>query len=447
MAGLSDDKIAVLRQLVLNAPDPVIRGLQSVLAEDVAPVGALASVRAMVEREAADRLVRNVALAPVEPLFGAPAGEGRLTFPRHALGLVWRGLKAERPDLVRKAAARVEGGDPRRAAPGAFDDLCGQAAQGVRAAIQPDFAAAAAVCEAARPDGAEALAACLDLAPIVRPALADLGRWVLRMTQERTAAVRLAYRDAVAVADDAGPRFFEMLAGHLEQPWLILRLISAVMDKPTERYLSSSELASFGERVLADIDRRIGQVRSFDPAGGIDAGRRAAAAVHAASEAISEFETSIQLQTGGPWSPRVAKLRKALASVVEARLKETEDHLGAALPTHALRFGARLVKKTPRLTDDPGALAVGRTQGLLAFADEVRGSASSGGFGSTRAKVLESLDKRLDLYIEDLLDLLRAGDCEDPDRARRFLEVAAGFMAFCRDERAAQIVRRRAAAA
>lgn len=448
MAGLSDDKIAVLRQLMIAAPDPVIYGLESMLAEDVAPIGPLASIRLMVEAESADRALRNAVLAPVLRLFAGPAPEGRLSFPRWALMLVWKGLKAEHPELVRAAANGLCLWNPDYGpAPESFDALCAQAAEGLREGVQPDFEAAARACDQLSDDGAAQLAGCLDLAPIVRPALVRLSEWVQRMTSERTAAVRVAYRDAVAVHDDAGPRFFEMLTGHLSEPWLILRVISAVMDRPTERYLASSELASFGERVLADIDAQIAMVRAFDPAGGIVAGRRAGAAVQSVCDQIAEFEESVQLSQGGPWHQRISKQRKAVALSVEIRLKETDERLAAALPLQSVRFGARLVKGAPRLTGEPDPPAVEGALAVLAFADEVRAAAANGGFGAVRNRVLETAEKRLELYVEDVLDRLRGGETEDPERARRYLEIAADFMGYCRDEKAAQIVRRRAAAA
>ncbi len=447
MQGLSDDKIAVLRQLVLTAPDPVIAGLEEMLAEEPASAGPLSSVRAMVEVEAADRLARNAVLAPVAQMFCGPSADGRLSFPRRALPLVWRGLKAENPELTRQAARSIAAWDPEGGAPEAFDRLCDLAAQGLRTALQPDFAAASALCEAQDPDGAGALADCLDLAAIVRPALAHLSDWVGRTTQERSTAMRLAYRDAVAVADDAGPRFFEMLAGRLPRPWMVLRIISAVMDRPTERYLAASELAGFGERTLAAIDARIAQVRNFDPTEGPFAGRRMGEAVQEVAEAVAEFEESIHLGVGGPWATRLAKQRKAMAMAVEIRLKEIDEHVAAALPIQNVRIGARLVRGVPRLSAEPDPAAATRALALLAFADEVRGAASGGGFGSTRTRVLDNLDKRLDAYVEEVLDRLRTGEAEDPDVARRHLDTAAGFVAFSRDERAAQIVRRRAAAA
>ena len=68
-----------------------------------------------------------------------------------------------------------------------------------------------------------------------------------------------------------------------------------------------------------------------------------------------------------------------------------------------------------------------------------------------RTRVLESIFSNMDQYVEDLLEQLRSD--EEPGtqiqhhRARAYLEVVAGFNALARDEKAAQIVRRRAAAA
>ena len=96
-------------------------------------------------------------------------------------------------------------------------------------------------------------------------------------------------------------------------------------------------------------------------------------------------------------------------------------------------------------------MLVARAQTLLVFCHEVRNSAPMGGFGSTRAKVLETINERMDQYVEDLLDHLRTelepGEEDTHDRARAYLEVVADFSALSKDEKAAQIVRRRAAAA
>ena len=59
-----------------------------------------------------------------------------------------------------------------------------------------------------------------------------------------------------------------MLAAQLPQWWMVLRIISAVMEKPNERYLAESELGAFAERVMSDIDDALRQVSQLDVDGG-----------------------------------------------------------------------------------------------------------------------------------------------------------------------------------
>src|SRR4051812_45474563 len=254
MVALSNRKIAIVRTLVESAPDKIVGGLQRALAQSGGDT-VLASVRALVEAEASDRMLRNAVFQPVTPLF---AGDGSdkhsLVFPARALAMVWRGLKTHAPQemataakasasLAAAIAAEQRPPDPSKS----YDALTQLAAQALRAGEPRDFGAAAELCDQARPGGAETLAACLDIAHVVRRALPRLAEWVAHPGEDTGAAARLAYKDAVAVTEDAGPRFFEMLACQVTPPWMVLRIISAVMDKPTERYLADSELGGFPE--------------------------------------------------------------------------------------------------------------------------------------------------------------------------------------------------------
>jgi hypothetical protein len=238
-----------------------------------------------------------------------------------------------------------------------------------------------------------------------------------------------------------------MLAAHLTEPWLILRVISGVMDRPTDTYLAGSELGSFGERVLADIDRRLVEISAFKAVAGRQSAHTAAAAVHVATVEITEVDQSIHLTADGVWGKRIAKQKAQLANTIEGHLKTTDAAVGQALPLQTVRMGPRSAKGVPRLNHDPDATAVEKAATLLIFMSEVRPSANAGGFASARAKALEVLENRLDTYVEDVLEEIRAEDGVDPDRARAFLEIAAELCGLARDEKAAQIVRRRAAAA
>jgi hypothetical protein len=434
MGELSPAKAGLLRMLIDNAPDGVLRKLEHALSDDAVRDGPLGSVWLLVDRETKDRKVRNLALAPIIGLFSGPLAQ----FPASHLGLLWSHLKTAWPGPVAHAQLSASAYNPEDVDPGAFDALCLLAARDLQAEDRP--ASLTGI-------DAQRLLPALALAPIVRRCLPHLGDWLARMDPERRAAARLAYRDSVGVAPDAGPLFFQMLASRLGEPGQILRVISAIMDRPSERYLADSDLASFGVMLMDAVDDHLSKVRSFDTSGGAVAGRAAGRAVHKASIAIAELEEAVQMRPDGEWGKRLAGQKRGLALSVEGRLKEIESAVGQALPVQALRYGAGLIKATPKLSADPDLKAVGHAMSLLAFAEEVRSSADTGGFGATRSRIMEAVDKHIDPYVEDALEHLRSGDVENPDRIRAFLTVAAEILTLSKDDKAAQIVRRRLAAA
>lgn len=445
MAALSEQKIQIVRALVEQAPDPVVGRLQAALAQ-AGGDEALASVRLLVDLEADDRRLRNAVLAPLAPLCVGDGRAGdRVQFPRAVLGLIWRGLKRESPQQIQEArrilrdlAGGEESGE-------VFDELARFAAGAVRAAGVREFTAAAEAADAARENGADLLATCLDLAPVVRLACRRLPEWITRMAEEETAQARVAFKDAVAVRTDAGPLFFEMIAGQLAHPYQVLRIISAIMDGPDEHYFAASESAGFALRLMDTVDDDLGKVAAVDVDGGPEAGRAAARAVERITERITELAGAIELDREGGWGRRVAGQKAALATAVEARFKDLERAVAAALPTRQERVARRL-KATPKTSQPPDAQAVGRALTLLTFVAEIRGSANQGGFASSRGKLMERLAESLNTYVEDLLDRLRHGEADNEEAARAYLGAAADFAGLIHDPKAAEVIRRRACA-
>ncbi|MDB5455282.1 MAG: hypothetical protein JWP92_867 [Caulobacter sp.] len=439
MATIAANKLRIIRTLVDAAPDGVLRNLELALASAGTLAGPMLAVRDLVEAETADRFIRNNVLAPLVPLF-ARRGGPQSSFPPRALALLWAALKAEAPTRVEEAAAKCNPWDLDLGAPEVFDELCRLAVTGLRGG-KPGFAALAAAC-----DG-EGLAACLELTPVVRGALPRLAEWVSRMTQERGSAARLVYRDACAITEDAGPRLFEMLAAHLADDWRILRVISAVMERPDDRYLASSEFSPFGERVLDAIEAGIAVITKFDVEDGEAAGRLAAQSAQHVAELVAEFEQTIELSRNGPWARRMVRYKQEVAQICEWRLAAIEKDLDAALPLEpAPRLSIKPARLAPRLTLPPNERMVRRAAGGLAFMADVRLSAGVSGYGATRSKVVDKVNARLDAYIEDLMYVARTSEGEDRALAQGFLDIAAGFIAYSRDDQTAELVRRRAAA-
>ncbi len=440
MAAIAAHKLQIIRMLVETAPDSALRSLEMALS-GVGSTGSLAQVRGLVEGETSERSARNSILAPLAPLC-AVRGPGYVSFPTRTLSLLWKALKATAPQRVEEAAAQCNPWDLEHGAPDVFDELCKMAARGLR---DPDQAAFDAV----RDLGVtEELGHCLDLSTIVRQALPKLSEWVSRMSSERAAAARLAYRDACKIREDSGARLFDILAAHLPDDWRILRVISAVMERPSDRYLASSEVSAFGERILADIEESIDQIRTFDLNKGEKMAREAALRAQRVALQVTEFEQSVDLNKDGPWGRRLIRYKQQIAKEVDLRMSGADKELAEALPTRPISFLAgKGGRGVPKLAEAPHEDLIRRASAILAFIADLRPCAAQSGYGATRLKTLEKLNARLDQYIEDVLYAARTGEGGDPTIAQQYLDITAGFIVYTRDEKTAEIVRRRAAAA
>ena len=446
MPKLTDAQTSILSSLFGAAPNAAVETLERALACEAPQGGAMAAVYDLIAAEAADRRMRAQAFGPISALCRT-TNDTPTRFPADVLKPLWKAVCAVRPDMAdRLRIADARRGDPEASREQeACDQLCAAAAAGLRASAE-EFAPAVKALRQFNPQGPEDFANMLDLAPVARHAMERLPEWVGRPSEEKSAAMRLAYRDAVALAEDAGPRLFDILYANLSEPWLVLRVLSAVMDRPADRYVAVSELARIGEAVLDDIDRRLAAFRDFNPADGAAAGAAAGQILHVISQEIAEFETAIELSKEGLWGKRIAKQKQSLAILAEARLGQVEKAVDAALPQQMVRFGKHL-KGHPKLVDDPDPLAQRKAEGLLAFFANCRSSANQSGYGSVRAKVGEKLEEKLDEYIENLLETLRAEEVEALGRVKAYMEVAARFVETAQGEQAGQLVRRRAAAA
>jgi len=444
MPTLTYHQASLLGGLFKAAPDSTISRLEIALANEAEEGGPMADVHGLVAREAAERRARRAVFGPIAALCGVGGSTG-VRFPRRVIGQLWNALCVTQPALVSAAQGAWSRGEDDQVTPAdIYNRLCALAAEGLQG-DSPEYAAARATLEQAGPDVPQDFNRFLELVPLGRHATSRLPDWVGRLNDEKSAAARLAYKDAVALADDAGPRLFDMLLANLPQPWMILRVLSAVMDRPKDTFVAVSELARFGEFVLDDIDQRLAQFRKFEPEHGREAGIDASELLHVVAQEIAEFETSIDLKKDGPWGMRVVKQRQTMAQLAETRFGQIEKALDQALPLQMVRFGKGL-RGQPKLVADPDPHMVQRAEGLLGFFDHTRAYASQFGFGASRTKVAEMLAAKLDQYVEDLLELLRADEFSNMERVRAYLDIAADFTGASAGEQAAQIVRRRAAA-
>ena len=444
MGVATKDRLGIVRALIETAPDAAVRDLETALRGETQ--GPLSAVRAMVRAEMSDRGVRNVVVGPILPLC-TPRADGfkQALFPAGVMPRLWKAMRLIEPTAVTVVASYLTlGADDQY--PSQCDDLCHSAARALRNGA-PDMEPVIRFLEDFRTGAATQFAGYLELTPLARVAITRLPAWLRNMTEEHAAAVRLLFKDADDIAADASPRLLEILLGHLAEPWVLMRLVSAITNHAGDRYLSSSELAEFCERVLADVERHVNAIRAMDYDGGPEAGAAAGAALAVAITEMLEFEACLELDKEGPWGVRLNRTKGSLSNLVEGYLKKCPKLTGEALPMQPVRLGGTIIRTEPRLDETPDPRLVRRAMASLTFFDRCRTFASQGGYGTVRAKTCEETTHGLDSYVEDILSMIHSGDVPDMDHARAFLEVAAEFMKLVQDEKSAQIVRRRAAAA
>ena len=127
---------------------------------------------------------------------------------------------------------------------------------------------------------------------------------------------------------------------------------------------------------------------------------------------------------------------------MEARLRDAEKLTIEALPTYSRASRPR--RTGPKLDEPPEPRAVTRVMTLLIFAHEVRVCANHGGFSAVHSKVTEKLGAAAQGYVDEVLEHLRNGDVADLSIAYAYLQIAADIVQQTRDEKAAELIRRRA---
>lgn len=441
MAGLSDTDLNAARSLGARASDTVLDKLIVSLSGS-SPV--VVAIRRSFERERGERRAKAGVFSPLKPFSGSGPGIAAARLTDGSEAALWSLACSFHPELCERLIDQWSHGETATAS-SAADDLCRRLAR----ALAPEAVRGGRDNTALDGLGGEVddLRLLLTLAPLIRAALPKLSIWTHQLTAKSAAELRTAFGAAARLGEDAGPLFIEAIAGHLDEPCHVLRLISLILDQPTDEFLAGSALGPLAERLLAGIERGVSRVHGFAPGLASVDGTAVGAAVMTAAATLLEFEQWVDVGRTSGWGVRLAALRRALAVEVEAHLKMTPKIMAEALPTRSARWTQRSAPRTPKLARDPDTSAVACAREQAAFLGAIRRSPSTSGFAALLAKTCAELDDQLDSYVEGLLDLLHRASAEDRPRLQAYLDVAARLTESFGGEPAGRIVRRRAAAA
>lgn len=434
MAELSAAQEAALAQLFACCPDSLLSQLTAVTG---AMTGARAwRVREMVEAEVVDRRRRDVALAPIRPLFESRRdGLEGLRFPGAVLPRLWRAARRNEPELL----PQLDRDDDlsRMVA----DRLCLSAASALR--DQPELI---------WPDGSEAerheLAACLDLAGLGRRASAHLEAWLGRPTPEQAAELKLLMRQAATIAPDGAARLMEMMFGRLADGVLVLRLVKqSSTAAASEPFLAESEMGLFVDRVIDALTQRAAQAAAFDPAAGVMGLSALRDDLAWCAEALREIGVSLSLRPDGPWGKAVRQARLKIALKLSELFAAADRATARLAPVERSTLAGRMTRPTPRLDLPIDENQAESARILLTIVASARGAAAVFGCEAERRQTAEALTGRLATWADEALERLNGGGAEDEALAARWIGLAAELLGLVGAREASRTVRRRLAVA
>lgn len=439
MAGLTVAHRAALAALLERCPDPMLRTVSA--AAGPLAGGKAAELRIMLADEVRSRKRRNLALAPLVPMFRERTdGVEAITFPPHVLPRLWKAASGREPALL----DRLDGDDPSAVA--VADRLCQSAAAAVR--DQPDLVWPPGGDGDVRLKGLADLAACLDLTHLARRGLPSLETWLKRPDGDQIAELRLLLKDCAGVHLDGAQRVLEILFAHLEDAVLILRIVTQTsLAAGREGFLSESELASFIDRLIAGVDARARRIEAFKPHVELDQVGAVIADLNWCAGVLGELDVTLTLNPQSAWGKSVRDARVSIARRLSGLLRAADKAVEEALPLERVQLAGRMTRKVPRLSAPVEAPEVDAALSLLKLVGSSRGPASTFGCEADRKTLVETLTGRISDHADQTLRLINDGEAEDEVHALSLVELTARFLDLIDAVEPARTVRRRAAVA
>lgn len=446
MSSLSAEHHAALKTVVQACPDACLEPLASA-------VGGLTGSKAeelasLIVDERRDRARRNVAFAPLLPLFQPRAdGVPALTFPPALLARLWReARKGEEAFLGLLDGVVTTEGEWTLAA----DRLCAKASAALRdraGDVWPDYQRPA---EGEPPSTPFELAGCLDLTPLARSALPRLAVWLERPDDTQLAGLRLLIQDCLAVSPDGGRRMIDILFAHVPDAERMLRVVTRTSRfADNEAALSHSEMGVFVERLLASVQARVRNIAAVRPLPGDGAMQAVVDDVTWCAGVLAEMDRCLQVRPESPWGKSARMARVQVAGQLSALMKSTSAAVHAALPMKRQVLSGRMTRLSPWLEAPHNGEPVEAAAALLSTVTAIRGAAVTFGCEADRSALKSELTDYLSTWGNEALD--STGDVDeivgDPDHALRLVGVAARFLTTIEALEAARAIRRRAAAA
>ncbi|MFT4089288.1 MAG: hypothetical protein QM645_01055 [Asticcacaulis sp.] len=402
--------------------------------------GSLRAVHEIVSQQLENHDTKAMIFRPYMPMFEAREdGLSGVQFPVWVLDNLWAALQVHEAALLERLQKSVQGGKNSDMMPPLFAETIEAAVKILRQ--KP---------EAVLPEGYDAddqariadFALYLDIYPTAREAMRRMPEWLGRISAEKAVSIRILFKDSGRVVDDGGLRWLEVVYANLEDGADIMAFVGVVTDRASDRFLSQSELAVFGERVVEAAERA--QRRLMPMIRATDRLAESAEMVLQALHLTQAVDASVELTRGGAWAVRIARIRQAVSAQVETHVERLQNLVERVLPARDERHNGRVVGMSP-LIEAPSDSALKDALGLIGFCNLVRAGATQGGYAVHLAQAVETAELYLEAYLEGSLGLYAQADASGKAVIRlQFDAIVRLTEALCGQEKG-RLARRRVA--
>jgi len=286
----------------------------------------------------------------------------------------------------------------------------------------------------------EDFAAYCDIYRLSAELLGELKETISRPDANRSARLRIMFRYASDIHEDGSVRLMETAYAYLKDPASVLKIISIILDRPSDRFLVISEMARFGERALAKLEafgtRLMEYRRQPHFSQLVDFGLEASQAL----KEIHSIQDAIELTKDGPLGKRLSIVQTKIIDFIEETIKSYDRPLKDVFP----QTGSKN-RSMPRVEAIIKPESMLRLSHIIEFCFSVQPLASTCGYLVLLNQVFEKIGRTAEDYFDGLLEL--ANDDNPPaynplmmafERAEDITQKIAG-------EEKANLMRRRVA--
>jgi hypothetical protein len=438
MAVLPFQKRALLREMFSSMPIRHLESLSEALSYSKDPK--FSEVAAMIATEESSRRLRDNVFTPFSGFFlnrdKDPKYNGK-TFPYSFYRKLWAILCEREDGLIPLAVIDNHHYNISDAAPYSFLGL---------------IKSAAALCRLNGDDFKdvrsgeipyemlEDFAAYCDLYRLAVDLLGDIKEAIFRPDATRSARLRIVFRHAADIHEDGAVRLMEIAYSYLKDPASVLKIISILLDRPSDRFLVMSEMATFGERSIARTENfgvklteyrrqpNFSQLSAF----GLEASQ--------ALKEIHAIQDAIELTKDGPLGKRLSATQGKIIDFIEETIKSYDRPLKDVFP-----FSGSKGRSMPRVDGIIKPESIERLKNIIEFCFCVQPLASTCGYLVILNQAFETMGRTAEDFFDGLLELANADNPPSYNPLMMAFERAEEITQIVSGEEKANLMRRRVA--